>query len=31
MLNDVFTKLELARRHYIATGLGEEALRALMR
>lgn len=28
---DVFTKLELARRHYIATGLGEEALRALMR
>ncbi len=28
---DVFTKLELARRHYIACGLGEDALRTLMR
>jgi quercetin dioxygenase-like cupin family protein len=28
---DVFTKLEAARRHYIATGLGEAALMALVR
>lgn len=28
---DVFTKLELTRRHYLAKGLGEAAVQALMR